>query len=238
MVAQSDGVRRTEPRGETAKRLRVTSVAMVKCWRMVIQSEIADAIDSICGGGVVAIPTDTLYGLAADATNPVALDRVYEVKGRPANMPLPVLVAGWGQVGMVADVGSENLDLARALAKRYWPGPLTLVLPAAPGLPPRLTGGLDTIAVRMPDHEVPLALADGIGRPITGTSANPSGGVDITDPEDLRRTLGTLVDGIITSGAKPMGTASTIVAVSDDDMTLLRAGVLEFADVRRAVGLE
>ena len=211
---------------------------MVKCWRMAIQSEIADAIESLARGGVVAIPTDTLYGLAADATNPEALDRVYEVKGRPANMPLPVLVADWDQVGMATDVGGDSLKLARALAERFWPGPLTLVLPAAPGLPPRVTGGLDTIAVRMPDHDVPLALARGIGKPITGTSANPSGGVDITDLEDLRRTLGTLVDGIITSGAKPMGTASTIVAVSDHDLTLLRAGALEFSDIRRAVGLD
>ncbi len=211
---------------------------MVKCWRMVSKSEINAAIDCLARGGVVAIPTDTLYGLAADATNPAALDRVYEVKGRPANMPLPVLVSGWEQVEMVSGAVGECSKLAGALAERFWPGPLTLVLPASSDLPPRLTGGLDTIAVRMPDHEVPLALAEGIGKPITGTSANPSGGADITDPEDLRRTLGTLVDGIITSGAKPMGTASTIVAVSDRELTLLRAGALEISDIRRTVGLE
>ena len=204
---------------------------------MVRESEINAAIDCLARGGVVAIPTDTLYGLAANATNPEALDRVYEVKGRPANMPLPVLVSGWEQVEMVSGAVGECSKLAGALAARFWPGPLTLVLPASSNLPPRLTGGLDTIAVRMPDHEVPLALAEGIGKPITGTSANPSGGADITDPEDLRRALGTLVDGIITSGAKPMGTASTIVAVSDRELTLLRAGALEFSDIRRAVGL-
>ena len=211
---------------------------MVKCWRMVSKSEINAAIDCLARGGVVAIPTDTLYGLAADATNPAALDRVYEVKGRPANMPLPVLVSGWEQVEMVSGAVGECSKLAGALAERFWPGSLTLVLPVSSDLPPRLTGGLDTIAIRMPHHEVPLALAEGIGKPITGTSANPSGGADITDPEDLRRTLGTLVDGIITSGAKPMGTASTIVAVSDRELTLLRAGALEFSDIRRAVGLK
>ena len=211
---------------------------MVKCCPMVSQSEINAAIDCLARGGVVAIPTDTLYGLAADATNPAALDRVYEVKGRPANMPLPVLVSGWEQVEMVSGAVGECSKLAGALAERFWPGPLTLVLPASSNLPPRLTGGLDTIAVRMPDHDVPLALARGIGKPITGTSANPSGGVDITDLEDLRRTLGTLVDGIIASGAKPMGTASTIVAVSDRDLTLLRAGALELSDIRHAVGLK
>ncbi len=205
---------------------------------MDLQREIETARACIASGGVVAIPTDTLYGLAADATNPEALDRVYEIKGRPAHMPLPVLVCGWEQVAMVSAVSGANHDMARALAERYWPGPLTLVLPAAPGLPTRLTGGLDTIAVRMPDHEVPLALAEGIGRPITGTSANPSGGADITDPDELRRALGGVVDGIITSGSVPLGTASTIVAISDRNLTLLRAGALDYSAVCRTVGLE
>lgn len=205
---------------------------------MDLQREIETARACIASGGVVAIPTDTLYGLAADATNPEALDRVYEIKGRPAHMPLPVLVSGWEQVAMVSAVAGANRDMARALAERYWPGPLTLVLPAAQGLPTRLTGGLDTIAVRMPDHEVPLALAEGIARPITGTSANPSGGADITDPDELRRALGDVVDGIITSGSVPLGTASTIVAISDRNLTLLRAGALDYSAVCRTVGLE
>ncbi|MCY4417837.1 MAG: L-threonylcarbamoyladenylate synthase [Chloroflexi bacterium] len=205
---------------------------------MDLQREIETARACIASGGVVAIPTDTLYGLAADATNPEALDRVYEIKGRPAHMPLPVLVSGWEQVAMVSAVSGANRDMARALAERYWPGPLTLVLPAAQGLPTRLTGGLDTIAVRMPDHEVPLALAEGIARPITGTSANPSGGADITDPDELRHALGDVVDGIITSGSVPLGTASTIVAISDRKLTLLRAGALDYSAVCRTVGLE
>lgn len=201
------------------------------------KAEITRAMDCIAGGGVVAIPTDTLYGLAADATNPDALEKVYEIKGRPAGMALPVLVSGWEQVGMVSIVSGRSGELARILAERFWPGPLTLVLPANPDLPPRLTAGLDTIAVRMPNHAAPLALAGGLGRPITGTSANRSGEPDITDPSELRRCLGGLVDGIIVSGEPPQGTASTIVAVSDDDLTLLRAGALPFPEVRRAAGL-
>lgn len=210
---------------------------MVKCLPMASQREIEQALDCIATGGVVAIPTDTLYGLAADATNPDALEKVYEIKGRPAGMALPVLVAGWDQVEIVSVVAGRSLNLVRALAERFWPGPLTLVLPANPDLPPRLTAGLDTIAVRMPDHAVPLALADGLGRPITGTSANRSGEPDITDPSELRRCLGGLVDGIIVSGEPPQGTASTIVAVSDDGLTLLRAGALPFSEVRRVAGL-
>ncbi len=205
--------------------------------RMVNRTEIEQARDCIAAGGVVAIPTDTLYGLAADATNPDALEKVYEIKGRPAGMALPVLVSGWQQVEMVSTASGRSGELAHTLAERFWPGPLTLVLPANPELPPRLTAGLDTIAVRMPDHEAPLALAGGLGRPITGTSANRSGEPDLTDPEELSRCLGGLVDGIIVSGEPPQGTASTIVAVSDDDLTLLRAGALPFSEVRRAVGL-
>ncbi len=204
---------------------------------MVTEREIERARECIANGGVVAIPTDTLYGLAADATNPDALERVYEIKGRPAGMALPVLVSGWQQVEMVSTLACAGQNLARELAKQFWPGPLTLVLPASPNLPPRLTAGLDTIAVRMPDHAVPLALAAGLGRPITGTSANRSGQADITDPDELARCLGGLVDGIIVSGEPPQGTASTIVAVSDQDLALLRDGALPFAEVRRVAGL-
>ena len=204
---------------------------------MIDPTEIERARACIAGGGVVAIPTDTLYGLAADALNPDALEKVYEIKGRPAGMALPVLVSGWEQVEAVSDVEGAAGDLARTLAERFWPGPLTLVLPASPDLPPRLTAGLPTIAVRMPDHEAPLALAAGLGRPITGTSANRSGEPDITDPDELIRCLGGLVDGIIVAGEPPRGAASTIIAVSDQDVTLLRDGALGFEAVRRAAGL-
>ncbi len=200
------------------------------------QAEIARAVTCLADGGVIAIPTDTLYGLAADALNPAALERVYQIKGRPAAMPLPVLVSGWEQAAAVASVSGCARGIAERIAQRYWPGPLTLVLPAAAGLPSRLTAARDTIAVRMPDHDVPLALAQGLKRPITGTSANPSGSADIADPEDLRRCLGGLVDGIITAGKPPRGAASTIVAVSENGLTLLRAGALQFCDIQQVIG--
>ena len=198
---------------------------------MDFQTEITRAADTLAQGGVVAIPTDTLYGLAADALNPDALDRVYAAKGRPADMPLPVLVAGWEQTLQVAAVSADIESLARRLANAYWPGSLTMVLPAASGLPERLTSGRETIAVRMPDHPVPLALAAALGRPITGTSANRSGEPDITDPDELRRILAPRVDGIIVRGPKPVGGASTIVAVSGDGISLLREGVLPYERV-------
>lgn len=198
---------------------------------MSLEIEIARAAETLARGGVLAIPTDTLYGLAADALNTDALDRVYVAKGRPADMPLPVLVSGWEQALQVTAVAPDTESLARRLAESYWPGSLTMVLPAAPGLPERLTAGRDTVAVRMPDHPVPLALAETLGRPITGTSANRSGEPDITDPDELRRILAPRVDGIIVSGPKPVGGASTIVTVSGDGVSLLREGVLPYAQV-------
>ncbi len=209
---------------------------MIKSNGMNTPAKIAAAVDRISGGAVLAIPTDTLYGLAADALNPDAVERVYTVKGRPADLPLPVLVSGWEQVSQVADVRGSVAALARKLAARFWPGSLTLVLPAMPGLPARLTANRDTIAVRMPDHPVPLTLARELGRPITGTSANPSGQPDITDPRELRRLLGGLVDDMIICGPEPLGTASTIVSVSDEGITLLREGALPYRDIRTAAG--
>ena len=212
------------------------SVADDKIDGMNTAAKISAAVARISGGGVVAIPTDTLYGLAADALNPAAVERVYTVKGRPADLPLPVLVSGWEQVSQVADLRGSVAALARKLAARFWPGSLTLVLPAMPGLPARLTANRDTIAVRMPDHPVPLALARELGRPITGTSANPSGQPDITDPCELRRLLGGLVDDMIICGPEPLGTASTIVSVSAEGVTLLREGALPYRDILIAVG--
>ena len=200
------------------------------------QTEIARAAETLAQGGVLAIPTDTLYGLAADALNLDALDRVYAAKGRPADMPLPVLVSGWEQAIQVAVVSPDSELVARRLAETHWPGSLTMVLPAAPGLPERLTAGRDTVAVRMPDHSVPLALAGTLGRPITGTSANRSGEPDITDPDELRRILAPRVDGIIVSGPKPVGGASTIIAVSDGGVSLLREGVLPYERVLETFG--
>ena len=201
------------------------------------RAEIARAAEIVSAGGVVAIPTDTLYGLAADALNPDAVERVYIAKGRPADMPLPVLVSGWEQAMQVAGIVDNAARVARRLADAYWPGSLTMVLPAAPGLPQRLTAGRDTIAVRMPNHPVPLALAEALGRPVTGTSANRSGEPDITDAEELQRLLGPLVDGIIASGPQPQGVPSTIVAVSAEGISFLREGAMSYLDILETAGV-
>ena len=186
------------------------------------------AVAVLKNGGVVAIPTDTLYGLAADVFNPAALDRVFAVKGRPDDLALPVLVSGWEQVKRVA----ENFPpQAQNLAERFWPGGLTLVVQKIPGLPDRLTAGGPTVAVRMPGHPVPIQLIDGLGGPITGTSANISGDADIPSLAELTAQIGGRVDYIVKSGPVPEGKASTVIDITSGHPKLLREGAIPFERV-------
>ncbi len=195
--------------------------------------ELEKAVRSLNIGGVVVFPTDTLYGLGADVFSLPALQRIFSIKGRPANLALPVLVAGLDQGEAVALPMNSP---ARQLAPRFWPGPLTLVLRRSPDLPGLVTGGADTVAVRMPGHPVPLELARRLGGPITGTSANLSGQPDLLDLGALENQLGNLVDHIIQTGPVPAGTASTIVDVTGDAPQLLREGAISVEDVLEAAG--
>ena len=176
-------------------------------------------------GAVVAIPTDTLYGLAADAFNGEAIERVFSVKERPEGLALPVLLAGSEQLPLVAP---EVPEWAWQLSEAFWPGPLTMVMRRRESLPSRLTAGQPTVAVRVPDHWVPRELAGQLGRPITGTSANISGAADPQSLEELRGQVGERVDCIVTEGPPPAGTASTIVDLSGGKPVLLREGAISF----------
>ena len=183
------------------------------------------AVAVLKNGGVVAIPTDTLYGLAADVFNTAALDRVFAVKGRPDDLALPVLVSGWEQVKRVA----KNFPpQAQNLAEQFWPGALTLVFEKISGLPDRLTAGGPTVAVRMPGHPVPIQLIDGLGGPITGTSANISGDADIPSLAELTAQIGGRVDYIVKSGPVPEGKASTVIDITSGHPKLLREGAIPF----------
>lgn len=190
--------------------------------------ELEAALQALKTGGVVAVPTDTLYGLAADVFSARALGRVFSIKGRPAGLALPVLVADWEQVAMVVGVVTE---LGRRLAQQFWPGPLTLVFPRSPRLPELLTGGKDTVAVRMPNHWVPLALAARLGAPITGTSANFSGSADPLTAEAVEAQLGDRIDYLVRCGPRPAGTPSTVVDVCGAAPRLLRQGAVSFQQV-------
>ena len=181
----------------------------------------------------MVFPTDTLYGLGADVFSLASLQRIFSIKGRRADLALPVLVAGLDQVEAVAQPMSAQ---AQRLAERFWPGPLTLVMRRSPDLPGLVTGGADTVAVRMPGHPVPLELARRLGRPITGTSANRSGQPDLLDLSTLENQLGNLVDHIIQTGPVPAGTASTIVNVTGDTPQLLRGGAISLEEILEVAG--
>src|SRR3989304_3476220 len=140
--------------------------------RLVPSVELRKAIEVLRKGGVVAYPTDTLYGLGACIGNSEAVERVFQIKGRPSGMALPVLVSSLEQMW---ELVMNIPPVALRIAERLWPGPLTLVLPRSPIVPDMVVGGASTVAVRWPAHPVPIALINGAGSPITGTSANLSG---------------------------------------------------------------
>ena len=190
--------------------------------------EIDRALRLLQEGGVVAVPTDTLYGLAADAFNAEAIERVFAIKDRPEGLALPVLLTDFDQLQQVAEDVPRQL---RIVAEAFWPGAMTLILKRNDALPPRLTAGNPTVAVRVPDHPVPRELARRMGRPITGTSANISGRPDPQTLEELGRQLGRRADMIVREGPIPAGTASTIVDLSGDSPRLIREGSVPFEDI-------
>lgn len=179
-------------------------------------------------GGIVAFPTDTLYGLGVDAFNAAAVERVFLAKGRPLDQGLPVLLADASQLGLVAVSVS---DQALALAERFWPGALTLVLQRSPDLPAVVSGGAATVAVRVPDHPVPLRLVRELGNPITGTSANKTGAPDPVTAEEVEAQLGPWLDYVIDLGPAPVGAPSTIVDMSGARPRILREGAISTAAI-------
>ena len=207
-------------REASRKSLMATSEPSVRSMR--------EAVNALKKGGVVAYPTDTLYGLGADPLCIPAVDRVFEIKGRPVDMALPLLLRSVDDLALVA---AEVPDLAWTLAERFWPGPLTMVLRKSPWVPRKVSGGRGSIAVRMPDHSVPLALAGQLGRPITGTSANPSGGPDPVTARDVETLLGDRVDYILDGGPAPLGRPSTIVDLTGSRPSLVRAGAIPFSSI-------
>ncbi len=180
----------------------------------------------LAAGGLVACPTETFYALAVDAGNETALARILTLKGRPASKPLLVLVADKGMVGKVA---AAIPPLAETLMARFWPGPLTLILPARPDLPFPLTGGSGTIGVRQPGLALTRRLVEVFGRPITGTSANLSGQEALQTASQVEAALGAQVDLILQDGPCPGGLPSTIVDVVHQPPRILRAGILTAA---------
>lgn len=186
---------------------------------------LAEAVAALDAGALAVIPTDTLYALAADALDEDAVQEVFRVKGRAADQPLPVCVAGLEDVAHVATVS----PLARALGERWWPGPVTLVTRAKPWLPDAVTGGTGTVAVRAPAHAFALALARGFG-PFTVTSANRSAQAPAADVAAARDALGGAVRVYVDGGALK-GVPSTVVDCTGDTPRVLREGAVPAADL-------
>jgi L-threonylcarbamoyladenylate synthase len=185
-------------------------------------------------GELVAMPTETVYGLAADASNGEAVARLYEAKGRPRFNPLIAHVAG----PVMARKEVEWPDLAERLATRFWPGPLTLVLPRKAGgsVSDLAAAGLDTLAVRMPDHPAAQMLITAHGRPLVAPSANPSGKLSPTTAAHVAEGLGGKLALIIDGGACRAGVESTVIAIDGDTATLLRPGALPRAEIEAITG--
>ncbi len=193
----------------------------------------AGGISLACGvlrrGGLVAFPTETVYGLGAIARDGAAVRRVFAAKGRPADNPVIVHVLG---VRALSEVAREVSPASRALAEALWPGPLTLVLPRAREIPDVVTAGGDTVAVRAPAHPAAQALLAALGEPLAAPSANRSGELSPTSAEDVARSLGARVELILDGGPCDVGIESTVVR-ADDELTVLRPGVLDGAALAR-----
>jgi len=195
-----------------------------------LQEQIEKGVKILKAGGVVAFPTDTVYGLGADFSDAKAVERIYEVKKRPKYLPLPLLVNDMTQVRVLAAVVSQ---LTLFLARRFWPGGLTLILPKTASLS-LYPVGQSTVAVRVPAHPVPLALIQGLGKPITGTSANISDNLSTSTAGEVEQQLGDRVDFIIDGGKCPGGNKSTIVDVTGETPVILRQGIISQYEIEQA----
>jgi L-threonylcarbamoyladenylate synthase len=200
----------------------------------ILPETIAIAAEILSEGGLVAMPTETVYGLAADAANPAAVARIYEAKGRPRFNPLIAHVSSWA----MAERQAEFSGLARALGEAFWPGPLTMVLPSAPGsrVCDLARAGLDTVALRWPRHSAAQALIEAFGGPLVAPSANRSGHVSPTMAEHVAADLGDRIDLILDGGPCSVGLESTIIGFENGEAVLLRPGGLETSSISAKIG--
>ena len=194
---------------------------------------IARAAALLGQGRLVCFPTETVYGLGANALDPAAVNRIYEAKGRPAHNPLIVHVADAAAARRLVTAWP---DAAERLAAKWWPGPLTLVLPKSREVPSEVTAGLGTVAIRVPAHPVALALLKAAGMPIAAPSANRSGELSPTTAEHVQRSLGDLVPMILDAGPTTVGIESTVIDLSDRAPVLLRPGMVTREEIEALIG--
>jgi len=183
-------------------------------------------------GRILAYPTETFYGLGADAGNERAVEKIFSIKGRNFSNPLPIIIGTEDELdGLATDVP----EAAQRLIRAFWPGPLTLVFRASPAISPRLTANTGLIGIRISSHPVARSLAQALGGPLTATSANLSGADESTTPQEVYRTLAPLLDGIIDGGRTPGWKGSTVVNMAVHPPRILRIGIISENEIRKAL---
>jgi L-threonylcarbamoyladenylate synthase len=188
------------------------------------------AADQIRAGEVLGMPTDTFYGLAADPFNLRAVDRVYEIKTRSRHKPLSLLIES---VDQAEDLAKDLTDEFYALTRKYWPGPLTIIVKAGSRLPLKVTANTGNVALRVPNAKIPRAVVSAAAIPITATSANLSGATECTNAEQVRDQLQGRINIIVDGGTSPRDVASTIVDLTDDGARwrVIREGAIPAGDI-------
>lgn len=201
-----------------------------------IREQLHGAAQLIQAGGLVAFPTETVYGLGADAFNVEAVRKIFHVKRRPTFDPLIVHLAELDTLRWLVKLNDKNRDAVETLTERFWPGPLTLVLSKCSMVPDMVTAGLPTVAIRMPAHPMALALIREADTPIAAPSANPFGLISPTQAQHVKAGLGDQVSCILDGGPCPLGVESTVLSLVDKRPRLLRAGSISLEDLELVLG--
>jgi L-threonylcarbamoyladenylate synthase len=197
-----------------------------------LEAELGEAARVLRDGGTVAFPTETVYGLGGNALDRRAVARIFAAKGRPQDNPLIVHIADMGALGSIASSVSPG---ARALADRFWPGPLTLILPKSDAIPDEVTAGLDSVAVRMPSHPVAAALIRAAGVPVAAPSANISGRPSPTSAEHVWHDMAGRIDMLVDGGSADIGVESTVIDMTCSPPMILRPGGITLEEIREVI---
>ena len=196
-------------------------------------NDIITAANILKNGGVVAIPTETVYGLAANALDPTAVKKIFEAKGRPQDNPLIVHISDFDDI---YDLVTDLPDTAKALAAAYWPGPLTMVLPKSNKVPNEISAGLDTVAIRMPSHPIAKEIIKQSGCPLAAPSANISGKPSPTTAQHVIDDLDSKIDAIVISDQSSVGVESTVILLANNEKRLLRPGGITIEMLTAVIG--
>lgn len=191
------------------------------------------AAETLNRGGLVAFPTDTVYGVAAHGLKPESIERIYEAKGRMPQKALPLMIAKVEDLPLVASAISAD---AWKLVKRFWPGGLTLVMKRSSLVPDAVTAGGPTVAIRIPNHTVPLKLIEMVGAPLAVTSANQSGHPSPTTAEQVKAELGGKIEVVLDGGRCPGGIESTVLSMVTGEPIILRQGAVSAEELEQALG--